>query len=51
VDFPEGAIVATIVRGEQIIVPRGRDALAAGDTAIVFALPEAVKPVVRLFGA
>lgn len=51
VDFPEGAIVATIVRGEQIIVPRGRDALMAGDTAIVFALPESVKTVVQLFAA
>lgn len=51
VDFPDGAIVATIVRGEQIIVPRGRDVLMEADTAIVFALPETVKPVERLFAA
>lgn len=48
-DFPDGAIIATIVRGPRIIVPRGRDALQAGDTAIVFVLPEAVQPVVKLF--
>jgi len=49
VNFPEDAIVATIVRGRQVVVPRGRDALQADDTAVVFALPDAVKPVVALF--
>ena len=51
VDFPDGAIVATIVRDDRIIVPRGHDAVEAGDTAIVFALPEALKQVVRLFAS
>lgn len=47
--LPAGAIVAAIVSGGEVTVPRGRDALAAGDTAIVFALPEAIKAVTRLF--
>ncbi|GIW51586.1 MAG: Trk system potassium transport protein TrkA [Gemmatimonadales bacterium] len=47
--FPEGCLVAAIVRGEQVIIPRGADVLRAGDTAIVFALPEAVGSVVKLF--
>jgi trk system potassium uptake protein TrkA len=49
VDFPDGTIVAAIVRGETVIVPRGSDQLQTGDTAIVFALRNAVEPVTRLF--
>jgi trk system potassium uptake protein TrkA len=47
--LPEGAIVAAIVRGPQVTVPRGHDVLQVGDTAIVFALPDAVKAVTKLF--
>jgi trk system potassium uptake protein TrkA len=49
VEFPEGTIVAAILRGERVIVPRGRDQLHAGDTAIVFSLQDAVGPVTKLF--
>jgi len=51
VAFPEGAIVAAIVReaGAEAIVPRGDDELREGDTAVVFALPAAVGPVTELF--
>ena len=33
----EGAIVGAIVRGDQVIFPRGDDALQAGDSAIILA--------------
>jgi trk system potassium uptake protein TrkA len=51
IDFPEGAIVAAIIREAEVevIVPRGDDKLLAGDQAVVFALPEAVGPVTDLF--
>ena len=49
VTFPDGALVAAIVRGRDVIIPRGTDALMVADTAIVFALPEAVPAVTRLF--
>jgi len=51
VAFPEGAIVAAIVRevGTEPIVPGGDDELREGDTAVVFALPDAVDPVTELF--
>ncbi len=49
IDFPDGSIVAAIVRGTGVRVPRGRDVLEAGDTAIVFALPDAVQAVTKLF--
>jgi trk system potassium uptake protein TrkA len=47
--IPEGAIIGAVVRGSGVLVPTGRDALRVGDEAIVFALPEAVDPVTRLF--
>ena len=49
IDFPSGAIVAAIVRGPAVTVPRGGDVLNAGDTVIVFALPDAVSGVSKLF--
>lgn len=48
-EFPPGAIVGAILRGQHVVVPTGRDALRVGDAAIVFALPDAVGPVTRLF--
>jgi trk system potassium uptake protein TrkA len=48
-DFPSGAIVGAILRGGSVIVPRGDDVLRVGDSAIVFALPEAVQKIVGLF--
>jgi trk system potassium uptake protein TrkA len=47
--FPEHAIVAAIVRGREVLVPRGPDALRPGDQAIIFALPDAVDAVTKLF--
>lgn len=49
VGFPKDAIVAAIVRGADVRVPRGHDALAVGDTVVVFALPDAVGRVTELF--
>lgn len=47
--FPKGAIVSTIVRGHDIIIPRGDDQILVGDEVIVFALPEAIPAVEKLF--
>ena len=47
--FPDGAIVAAITRGREVIVPRGQDTLHEGDLAIVFMLPEAVAATTQLF--
>jgi trk system potassium uptake protein TrkA len=49
VEFPQGAIVGAILRGNAVIVPGGGDVLRVGDGAIVFALPEAVSRVLGLF--
>ena len=46
--FPAGALVCMIVRGEEHIIPQGRDAIQAGDTALVFSLPQALRKVEEL---
>ena len=47
--FPKGAVVGTIIRGEEIILPRGDDEIRPGDEVIVFALPDAIGAVEHLF--
>jgi trk system potassium uptake protein TrkA len=47
--FPAGVIVAAIVRGSEVTVPRGADVVLEGDTVIVFALPDAIAGVTEMF--
>lgn len=49
VGFPKHAIVGAIMRADEIIVPRGDDRVLVGDDVIVFALPEAIHHVERMF--
>jgi trk system potassium uptake protein TrkA len=49
VHFPKQGVVGTILRGEEIILPRGQDVLLPGDDVIVFAMPEAIPEVEKLF--
>lgn len=49
IGFPKGAIVAAIVRGTEVTVPRGNDMFEAGDSAIVFALSDAIADVTAMF--
>jgi trk system potassium uptake protein TrkA len=49
VKFPKGAIVSTIVRGDEIIVPRGSDKVMPGDKVIVFTNLDVVSKVENLF--
>jgi trk system potassium uptake protein TrkA len=51
VDFPEGSIVAGVVRGGHAFIPTGSDELKIGDSVIVFALADAVDKVAHLFPA
>ncbi len=48
IDFPRGALVGAVVRGEGVFVPRGGDILEAHDMLIVFALTQARKNVEAL---
>lgn len=49
VGFPSQAHVAAIVRGEQVVLPRGDETLEAGDQVLAFTLTEAVEKLERLF--
>ena len=49
VDFPKNGVIGIILRGNQIILPRGEDVLTSGDDVIVFATPEAIPTVEALF--
>ena len=47
--FPPGGIIGTIIRGEEILIPRGGDVIFPGDEVIVFALPEAIPEIEKFF--
>jgi trk system potassium uptake protein len=49
VDLPAGIIVGAVVRGEEVIMPRGDTVIEAKDVVIMFALKEAVKVMEKLF--
>lgn len=47
--FPESAIIGGVIRGRETFVPDGDFQLALGDKVIVFALPEAIPRLDRVF--
>jgi len=47
--FPDGGIIGTIIRGDTILIPRGKDLILPGDEVIVFALPEALPAIEKFF--
>lgn len=49
IKFPRQGIVGTIIRGQEVIIPRGDDLILPGDEVIVFALPAAIPEVEKLF--
>jgi trk system potassium uptake protein TrkA len=49
VPFPAGSTLVAIVRGEQVVLPRGEDTVEAGDTAIAFSAHLAAEALERLF--
>ena len=49
VGFPKGAVLGAILRGDQTIMARGADIVEDGDRVVVFALPEAIAEIERLF--
>ena len=47
--FPENAILGTIIRDGEVIIPKGSDHIKAGDRLIIFALPDASREAERFF--
>ena len=48
-DLPDGVLVGAIVRGEEVIIPRGDTVVRANDLVVIFAATEAVKKIEKLF--
>lgn len=46
---PAHAVIAAIVRGEEVLLPRGDDVFQAGDHVVAYALSEAVEKLEKLF--
>ena len=49
VKFPKQSLVASILRGDEVIVPRGAETLQAGDTVIVIAQTRSNEAIHKLF--
>ena len=49
VKFPKEAIVGAIVRGEEVIIPRGHNTIKPHDHLIIFALKGAIPKLEKLF--
>jgi trk system potassium uptake protein len=47
-DFPDGALIAVILRGEEAIVPRGSTDVRAGDRLVLVTLPDNHGKVLRI---
>lgn len=47
--FPPQAHVAAVVRGDNVVLPRGDETLEANDQVLVFVLTESVDALERLF--
>lgn len=48
-DLPDGAILGSLQRGEEITIPRGETRVEVGDRIVVFALPEAIDETAAFF--
>lgn len=49
IDFPDGAIVGGIVRGDESYIAVGNFQVQENDRVVVFALPEAISKISRIF--
>jgi trk system potassium uptake protein TrkA len=50
VHLPEGTLVAGVLRGGEMIIPRGEDSLQVGDSAYVIGKAESMARVEKIFG-
>jgi len=49
IDLPQGVVLGAIVRGDDVIVPRGGTVIQAKDKVVLFAASKSVRQVEKLF--
>ncbi len=49
VHFPDDATIGGVIRGEKTIIAKGDVQIMPGDNVVIFALPNAVKKVIKYF--
>lgn len=49
IDLPQGVVLGAIVRGDQVIVPRGDTVIQSKDKVVLFAAAKAVRKVEKMF--
>lgn len=49
IDLPAGVVIGALVRGEDVIIPRGDTVIKTGDRIVLFAGAEAVKKIEKMF--
>jgi trk system potassium uptake protein TrkA len=48
-NFPTGAIVGAVLRGDELMMPDGDTVIKVGDVLVVFAVFRAIKKVEQMF--
>jgi len=48
-ELPDGIRLGAVLRGQEVIVPRGDTEIHAGDRVIIFAMADEVRRVERMF--
>lgn len=46
---PDGSLIVAVLRDDEMLIPGGQTQIQAGETVLVFALPEAIKSIEKLF--
>lgn len=49
VKLPAGVVLGAVVREDEVIIPRGNTVIQCGDRIVLFAAPDAVKKVEKMF--
>jgi trk system potassium uptake protein TrkA len=47
--FPDEALIGGVIRNEEALIPGGNFKMKVGDKVIIFALPEAIRPIEKMF--
>jgi len=48
-DLPDGMVIGAVVRGDDVIIPRGNTVIDAGDRVVVFAAADVISKVEKMF--